>query len=97
MAQFTKICGEQNVEIHLGLTPSPFPAPSKIRLGKNGQSIQESDGIAVINGSALLFDEITVEHAGIYCLTATNYRLDNNSREVGTNKSCLTLDVICKY
>ena len=90
-----KSSGEKNVEIHLDLTPSPFPLPSKIRLEKDGQSIQDSHGLAVINGSVLQFDEIAIEHAGIYCLTATNYRLDNHN-EIGTNRSCLTLEVICK-
>ena len=89
-------CGEQNVEIHLGLTPLPFPTPCKIRMEKIGQRIQQSDSIAVVNDSILLFDEITVDHAGRYCLTATNYRLDNSSREVGIGKSYFTLDVMCK-
>jgi hypothetical protein len=62
---------------------------------KDGKSIQQSYGI--INSSVLLFDKITVEHAGTYCITATNYRLDNSSREVGMSRSCLTLDVTCKY
>ena len=93
----TKIHGDRNVAIQFGLNPSPFPAPSNIRVEKNGQSIQQSFDITVTNSSVLLFEEITIEHAGIYYLTATNYRLDNSSSEVGTCRSSLTLDVVCEY
>lgn len=92
----------KHVQIDLGLTPMPFPEPSTITLSfeKKEQRIitsRRSNDSIQFNGSLLLFDEITRDHAGIYFLTATNYRLDNTSREVGTFTGKFTLDVICKW
>lgn len=91
--------GSRNVMIDLRINPLPFPEPSKITIKKNGQWIPVSrkyDGFTLINDSVLFFDEITKDHAGMYYLTATNYHLDNSSREVGTFTGNFTLNVICE-
>ena len=96
----THTVGDQNVKVDVGLTPSPFPMPSRIRVEKDGQRIGnlgESGNFSLVDGSIFFFKEMTADHAGTYQLTATNYYLNNTSKEVGTAIGSFTLDVLCKY
>ena len=96
----THTVGDQNVKVDLGLTPLPFPKPSRIRVEKDGQRIGnlgEFSNFSLVDGSIFFFKEMTADHAGTYQLTATNYHLDNTSEEVGTAIGSFTLNVLCKY
>ena len=96
----THAVGDQNVTVDLGLTPLPFPKPSRIRVEKDGQRIGNSGefgDFSLVDGSVFFFKEISADHAGTYQLTATNYHLNNTSKEVGTAIGSFTLDVLCEY
>ena len=96
----TRAVGDQNVTVDLSLTPAPYPKPSRLRVEKDGQKIEtlrQFGDFSLIDGSIFFFKEVCVEHAGTYQLTATNYRVDNTSEEVGRAIGSFTLDVICEY
>ncbi len=83
--------GERNVIIDLNLSyPPAFPPPSFHRWIK-------PEVYVTLNNSAVSFDSITREHAGVYSLTATNYHLNDSNRIIGTNTGNFTLDVVCKF
>lgn len=89
--------GTHSVTLHIGPIPIPFPNPSKVIIEKDGLTISGVGDITLINGSCLFFETVSIKHAGTYCYTATNYEIDSRSREVGTHKNCVTLNVICEF
>ena len=88
--------GDQNVTVDIGFSPILVTNPSKTIIEKNGLNIPGAGNITLINGSALFFEEISRDSAGTYCYMITCYDHDNHSIEIGTYKSCITLNVICE-
>ena len=81
--------GERNVVIDLSLSPPAFPPPSFYWWTKPAV-------YTTLNNSAISFDNITREHAGVYTLTAANHHLNDSDNMVGTDTGNFTLDVVCK-
>lgn len=84
------IAGEKNVIVDFSLDPPAFPPPKFLSWNKTGVYV-------TLKNSAISFDTITRKHSGTYSLTATNYHLDDNTKEVGTDTGNFTLDVVCKF
>ena len=74
----------------------PFPRPSRISLAIQRDQGKLIDDMVQISDSQVSFKKITRDDIGSYSFSATNYHLDDGSREVGTHASTFFVDVICK-
>ena len=81
--------GEKNVTIDLNSDPPAFPPPRFLSWNKTVTYV-------TLKNSAISFDTVIRNHAGVYSLTATNYHLEDNTKEVGTDMGNFTLDIVCK-
>ena len=81
--------------VSLNKTTDVFPYPQEF-----GWTVDESpannNSRVTFGYPSVTFQPYIREDAGVYTLTATNYRLDDNSVVVGTDTGSFTLDVQCK-
>ena len=76
--------------------PDPFPFPQQFSWTVNGSPANNNSRLT-FGYPSVTFQPYTRGDAGIYMLTATNYRLDDTSVVVGTDTGSFTLDVHCKF
>ena len=80
--------------VSLRQTPDVFPFPQQFSWTVNGSPANNNSRVT-FGYPSVIFQRFERGDAGTYTLTATNYRLDNNSVVVGTDTGSFTLDVQC--
>ena len=80
--------------VSLRQTPDVFPFPQQFSWTVNGSPANNNSRVT-FGYPSVIFQWFERGDAGTYTLTATNYRLDNNSVVVGTDTGSFTLDVQC--
>ena len=82
--------------VSLSQTPDAFPFPQQFSWTVNGSPANNNSRLT-FGYPSVTFQRFERGDAGTYILTATNYRLDNNSSVlVGMDTGSFTLDVQCK-
>ena len=82
--------------VSLHQVPDPFPFPQQFRWTVNGSPANNNSRLT-FGYPSVTFQPFIRGDAGIYMLTATNYRLDDTSVVVGTDTGSFTLDVHCEF
>ena len=82
-----------NVPIDLSQDPPPYPVPASFNW--------TNDGAPLMNGLAVTYSNITFpvvsrNDSGRYQVSATNYVLGSDTKQVGTDTGSFILDVICE-
>ena len=84
------------VEIDVsGSGEEPFPFPQQFQWMKDGVNVTNSSRISY-GYPIVVFENVLREDIGNYTLTAANFRLDNESLQVGNDTGSFFLDVFCK-
>ena len=81
-----------NIPIDLSQDPIPFPVPTSFNWTKDGASL---NGLAVTY-SNITFPVVSRNDSGRYQVSATNYVLGSDTKQVGTDTGSFILDVICE-
>ena len=89
--QFKIVENSKNVTINLGQNPAAFPSPT-FDWSRNGVPLNNWS----FTYSSITFPVLSRGNAGQYQVSATNYVLESNTQQVGTNTGSFILDVICK-
>ena len=72
-----------------------FPYPRSFSWEKDGNTVENTTRQS-FGYPDLRINPVSRDDSGVYTLTATNYRLDNESVEIGSDSGSFTLDVLCK-
>ena len=87
--------GYANVTVDLLQGPAPFPEPSSFKWSKDGLPLPNNLS-QTSTYSSVTFPSVRRNHAGSYTVSATNFLLDNSSRQLGSDTGNYYLDVLCK-
>lgn len=72
-----------------------FPYPSQFQWTKGGTASSNTSRV-MYGYPSLVFDSVSRDDLGNYTLSATNSRLDNPQRIIGTGNGVFSLNVLCK-
>ena len=81
-----------NVPVDLSQEPVAFPIPSNFTWTRNGATLSDP----ALTYSTVTFPSVSRSDAGNYVVSATNFVLDNDTAQVGSDMGSFSLDVICK-
>ena len=81
--------------LDLSTGPSPFPYPKEFQWSRNGVPLRNSSGI-MWGYPGVTLGNVSRSDAGLYSLSATNYWLDDPSREIGSAVGSFQLSVLCE-
>ena len=83
-----------NIPIDLSQDPAAFPEPTSYTWTRNGGQL--SSPPYMLTYSTVTFSSVSRNDAGNYMVSATNFVLDNDTLQVGSDTGAFILDVICK-
>ena len=86
--------GYANVTIDLLQGPAPFPESSIFNWSKDGKPLLADISQTYSN---MTFPSVRRNNTGNYTVSATNFLLDNSSRQLGSDTGSFYLDVLCKF
>ena len=81
-----------NVPVDLSRDPAVFPIPTDFSWMRDGSLLNNP----TLTYSMVTFPSISRSDAGNYAVSATNFVLDSDSVQVGSDMGSFSLDVICK-
>ena len=73
----------------------PFPYPQEFQWTRNSDVLSNSSQ-ALWGYPGVALRDVSRTDSGLYSLSATNYRLDNPSEEIGRSTGSFQLNVLCK-
>lgn len=85
--------GESNLTVNLETGVPAFPFPSSFQWSLNGRQLQ-NDSRRSLGYPEATFSDVRRSDAGLYALMATNFFVDDPSREVASGEGEFTLDVL---
>ena len=83
-----------NIPVDLSQDPAPFPEPTSYNWIRN--NVQLSRPSSMLTYSTITFPSVSRSDAGNYVVSATNFVLDNDMVQIGSDTGSFSLDVICK-
>ena len=81
-----------NVPVDLSQYPPPFPEPRNFTWTRNTVTLSNP----TLTHSSITFPSVRRSDTGNYVVSATNFVLDNERVQIGSDTGSFTLDVICK-
>ena len=84
------------VEIDVGIGVESFPFPQEFQWKRDGVPVMNSSRISY-GYTSVVFQSVQREDGGNYTLSATNYRLDDEDQQVGSDTGSFFLNVLCKW
>ena len=76
--------------------PAAFPEPTLYNWTRNGVQLSSPPSMHVLTYSTITFNAVSRNDSGNYAVSATNFVLESNSVQVGSDTGSFSLDVICK-
>ena len=80
-----------NVPVELSQSPAAFPEPTLFNWNKDGQAFTSP----TLTYSSVTFTPLRRSDTGNYVVSATNYIIDSNIEQVGSDIGSFFLNVIC--
>ena len=93
--QLVKVAEGDKVGVDIEGAPEAYPTPSFYQWSRQGEDVM-SDSRVNFSYADVLFSSVQRMDSGVYTLTATNHRLDNETAAIGTGLGNFTLDVLCE-
>ena len=83
-----------NVPVDLSQAPAAFPQPRNFTWTRN--TVMLNNPTLSLTYSSIIFPSVRRSDAGRYVVSATNFVIDNDMVQIGSDIGSFTLDVICK-